>query len=80
MDAADRRCRALQVRAPALAPLHPCALALLLPLPLGSAACCVHPPCLPRFQARHDIIGKVEKDVTKCLELMKDIENEVGRA
>jgi hypothetical protein len=38
VDAADRRCRALQ--------------------------------------ARGDMVGKVEKDVQKCLELMREIENE----
>jgi hypothetical protein len=26
------------------------------------------------------MIGKVDKDVVKCLELMKEVENEVGRA
>jgi hypothetical protein len=30
------------------------------------------------LQARHDTVGKVEKDVVKCLELMKEIESEVG--
>jgi len=30
------------------------------------------------LQARHDVIGKVDKDVGKCLELMREIENEVG--
>ncbi|GBF91237.1 hypothetical protein Rsub_03557 [Raphidocelis subcapitata] len=41
VDAADRRCRALQ--------------------------------------ARSDMVGKVDKDVQKCLELMREIENEVAR-
>ncbi|KAI8474597.1 MAG: Nuf2 family-domain-containing protein [Monoraphidium minutum] len=31
------------------------------------------------LQARHDVVAKVEKDVQKCLELMKEIENEVAR-
>ncbi|KIY97422.1 Kinetochore protein nuf2, partial [Monoraphidium neglectum] len=31
------------------------------------------------LQARDDTVGKVEKDVSKCLELMKEIENEVAR-
>lgn len=30
------------------------------------------------LQARHDMVGKVDKDVAKCMELMKEIENEVG--